>query len=153
MVREYVEYVNGKLYWIKKPCNKINVGQLAGSKCAGEYLAFKLFGQRYLIHQYVWELHNGAIPDGMLVDHINRNKHDNRIENLRLVTPSQNNANTDRGSMRNCYWNERVQMYQVRVQFKGKFYHAGKYFKCLEEAQQVAEKLRREVFGEFSPIL
>lgn len=153
MVNEYIKYVDGRLYWIKKPCRKILIGQEAGSKCAGEYLAFKLFGKRYLVHHYVWELHNGPIPDGALLDHINRDKLDNRIENLRLVTPSQNNANTDKGNNRNCYWNSRVGAYQVRVQYQGRFYHAGRYFKDITEARKAAAALRLEVFGEFSPIL
>lgn len=44
----------------------------------------------------VWEGFNGRIPDGYMVDHINRNKQDNRIENLRLVTRSQNVHNSKR---------------------------------------------------------
>lgn len=154
MVREYISYdaATGKLYWIKKPCRKIRVGQLSGSKCAGEYLAFRLFGVRYLNHQYIWEMHNGAIPEGMLVDHINRDKHDNRIENLRLATPSQNSANSNRFGNRNCYWNPRVNKWQVRVQYKGKHYHAGRYFSDIVEAREYAQQLRNKVHAEFSTV-
>lgn len=149
-LREYLEYRDGKLYWKRKSCNKVVVGKVAGSKCAGEYLAVKLFKQRYMVHHVVWWLHGGVIPDGMLLDHINRNKLDNRIENLRLVDTSENSANSSRYGNRNCYWNERVQAYQVRVQFRGEYYHAGKYFKSLSAAKEAAQQLRDEVHGKFS---
>lgn len=154
MVREYIRYepTDGKLYWIKKSCRKVVVGKVAGSKCAGEYLAFKLFGVRYLNHQYIWELHHGKIPGGMLIDHINRDKHDNRIENLRLATPSQNSANSNRFGNRNCYWNDRVEKWQVRVQYKGKYYTAGRYFSNIEEAREVAQQIRNKVHAEFSTV-
>lgn len=38
----------------------------------------------------VWELHNGPIPDGLVVDHLNGVRTDDRIENLQLVTTQEN---------------------------------------------------------------
>lgn len=38
----------------------------------------------------VWEAFNGPVPEGMQVNHINENKSDNRLENLNLMTPSEN---------------------------------------------------------------
>ena len=46
-------------------------------------------------HRLMWIHHNGTIPYGMEIDHINRDKGDNRIENLRCVTVSQNRKNRD----------------------------------------------------------
>lgn len=45
-------------------------------------------------HRFVWEMHNGPIPTGLEIDHINHIKDDNRIENLRLVDRSENMRNT-----------------------------------------------------------
>ena len=48
-------------------------------------------GQKiYRAHRFIWENFNGVIPDGMVVDHINENKGDNRLCNLQLLTPQQN---------------------------------------------------------------
>ena len=138
----------GYLTWKVSPSQKIKVGSVVGSKCRGEYLGFGYKGKKYSIHRVIWELHNGSIPVGYFIDHINRDKYDNRIENLRLATPSQNNANAARGKMRNCYWVEHAKAYQVRVQHKGKLYFAG-YYTDLEDAKVAAYQLRKEVYGEY----
>jgi hypothetical protein len=45
------------------------------------------------MHRMVYELHHGAIPEGLCIDHINRDTLDNRLSNLRLVTHQQNMTN------------------------------------------------------------
>ena len=47
----------------------------------------------YSIHRIIWEMFNGPIPTGMVIDHMNGNPWDNRIENLRVVTHRQNVQN------------------------------------------------------------
>lgn len=47
----------------------------------------------YYLHRVVWEYYNGKIPKNLMIDHINRNKSDNRIENLRLVDAKENRRN------------------------------------------------------------
>lgn len=45
------------------------------------------------VHRMIWEMLKGPIPEGLVIDHINQDKTDNRIENLRCVTYGENNAN------------------------------------------------------------
>ena len=47
----------------------------------------------YLVHRLVYLAFVGPIDEGMHIDHINRIRHDNRLENLRSVTPSENQRN------------------------------------------------------------
>ena len=55
-------------------------------------------GKRKLkyVHQLVLEAFEGPRPEGLVCDHINRDKLDNRIENLRYVTKQENHANAER---------------------------------------------------------
>ena len=57
------------------------------------YWSTQLDKKNVQVHRIVWVLNFGSIPAGMEIDHINRNPSDNRIENLRLVTRSQNGFN------------------------------------------------------------
>lgn len=45
----------------------------------------------FLVQRIVWESFNGKIPEGMQVNHINEDKHDNRLDNLNLMTSKENN--------------------------------------------------------------
>lgn len=48
----------------------------------------------FYIHRLIWETFNGSIPEGMEIDHINTNRSDNRLENLRLVSHRENCNNS-----------------------------------------------------------
>ena len=90
------DFEAGKLYWRASPCNPIPSGSEAGHISATGYVRVKLRGKRYMVHTLLWAMHTGAWPD-QLLDHVNGVGVDNRIENLRPATASQNMANRRRG--------------------------------------------------------
>ena len=85
------------------------------------YLYFKHNGKSKRLHRFIYELIGVDIPDDMEVDHINHNKTDNRWENLRLVSRSDNQRN--RGIQKNnksgvvgVYWHNASSRWEADLQ-------------------------------------
>ena len=97
------------------------------------------YKQRY-VHQWVWEAAHGPVPEGMMIDHKNRDRYDNRIENLRLISSSDNHANSNlrQGKwMRGVTFNsKRASPWQMQLQKGGKKV-ASSWHKC-EGAAHIA---------------
>lgn len=81
---KYLKYDNGRL--IRK-----SNGDTAGWVCDRGYINLEICGKRFKAHRVVFYMHYGYMPD--YIDHINGVRHDNRIENLREATLSQNGMN------------------------------------------------------------
>lgn len=97
MWRDIFYYNDGKLFWAVDVGRRIKKGSEAGSvsksKKSGERVRISIDGERYYRSRIVWEIHNGEIPHGMQVDHIDHNTMNDNISNLRLVRMSVNNKN------------------------------------------------------------
>ena len=83
-------------------------------------------------------MHNGPIPDGMQIDHINHTRNDNRIENLRLVSNSSNSKNRrilkrNTSGFNGVYFSNTFKRWIAEAMFNGVNYNLGKY-KNKEEA-------------------
>lgn len=65
-----------------------------GPKLVDGYAVVSFDGKTSLIHRLIWIWHAGKIPAGLHIDHIDGTAENNRIENLRLVTPSLNRKNS-----------------------------------------------------------
>ena len=91
--KEAVEYKDGALYWTKSVRFGINAGDRAGGVRQNGYRYVRYQNVQAAEHRIVWMLHHGEIPSHLVVDHINRDRADNRIENLRLLTNRENTSN------------------------------------------------------------
>lgn len=105
------------------------------------------------IHRAMWILTHGSIPEGHEIDHINGKPDDNRIENLRVCTRSQNcqNMKTRKDStsrVKGVFYDKVNDLWRGCVSFSKKRYYIGR-FKTLEEAKMAVENARMLLHGEF----
>lgn len=138
--KEYFYYKEGNLFWSKDIGYKIKRGKEAGCINTKGYKLVGLNRKTYKVHRIIYEMFNGEIPAGKQVDHIDRNKNNNKIENLRIVTDQQNKFNrginkNNTSGHRGVHWNVKSQKWQSRIQVGGRCIHLG-YFKNNLEAIQ-----------------
>lgn len=159
-LQELFYYSDGQLIWKDIKQRGFNkAGQLAGTLNKG-YLwvkSSKLKPHCMSVHRIVWLLHNDHIPDGMVVDHIDRNPLNNRIENLRLATRSQNCMNAVGKSSKISQlpkgvfvdWSYKgITKYRAQVCVAGVVYRVGNL--TLEAATLKALELQAQHFGVFN---
>ena len=92
-LKELFDYRDGQLFWRKGPKPGMADGSRAGCLVIGGYRKVRIDGRAIQENRAVWAWHHGEISEGLVVDHINRVKDDNRIENLRLLTNRENTSN------------------------------------------------------------
>lgn len=145
-------YENGNLYWkVKKGANALE-GKKAGSYSNTGYFNVVVNNVKYRLHRVIFMWHYGFLPKE--VDHINGDKLDNRIENLRAATKSQNLRNmkikkTNTSGYKNVSWRKDINKWEVHLMAFGKNKFIG-YFKDLELAGLVAQMAREKYHGEFA---
>jgi hypothetical protein len=129
LLHEMLDYQDGQLVWKNKPYNLVHLnGKVAGCMHKSGYRQIK-FGQiLYPAHRIMWIYHNGSISENMQIDHINGIKSDNRIENLRLVTPQQNCFNRSKFTAKGYCWNKAAQKWQATITVNGKNKYLGLFF-------------------------
>lgn len=141
MTFDRLTYKDGKLYWKN--------GKEAGTKTENGYIRVKYLGRSYMAHVIIWAMFHGSLPDHQ-VDHKNRVRDDNRIENLRLATHGENVANS---KMRSNNTSGDRGVYP-----RGDYFVVvcgGEYvghFASRSEAKDAYANKAKERWGEFAPI-
>lgn len=69
------------------------VGKVAGSKQRSGHVRVEINDSMYMAHRIIWKLAYGTIPDTMQIDHVDGDPSNNKLDNLRLVTNTQNQLN------------------------------------------------------------
>ena len=144
-------YKDGNLYW-KKPRSGIQVKDKAGSLDTKGYLRIRFNGKKYLNHRLIFLMHYGYLPE--MLDHIDQNKLNNCIENLRQSTREENSYNkplskNNKSGQKNVHWHTKSKRWVVSIGFNKKVKYIG-LFKDLELASLVAQEARDKYHKEFA---
>ncbi|QHA88189.1 HNH endonuclease [Serratia rhizosphaerae] len=82
------------LVWKQPLANRVKAGSVAGTLGKDGYWSVQVKGRKLAVHRVLWWLVNGEIPAGLCIDHIDGNRGNNRLDNLRLCSRAENNWNT-----------------------------------------------------------
>lgn len=105
------------------------------------YLRTQVKDNKVVLHQLAWVLVYGEVPS-MDIDHINGNKMDNRLDNLRLVSRGANLQNSK--VYRGFWWNKLAKKWSVAVKINYKAIHIG-YFDTELDARAAYIRAKREL--------
>jgi len=130
-MKHTIEQLRAELTYV--PQDGSFIRNRTGKKSAGTindngYRCLRVDGHTYNAHRLAWFIHHGEVPD--CLDHINQDKSDNRIKNLRVATRSQNRANTPkRSNNKSGYKGVRASgnKFCATIKYQGKAYHLGTY--------------------------
>lgn len=149
------DYIDGILYCKEKTnskSNKLKIGDKVGSLTASGYLRTRINYQEHYVHKIIFLMHYGYTP--RIVDHIDGNTLNNKIENLRYATLSQNQHNraaskNNTSGFKNVSWCKRTKKWQVNLAVNGKSMGFGR-FEDIELADLVAKEARDKYHKDFS---
>jgi hypothetical protein len=153
-VLDYIPETGMLLQKKKRP--KVKVGSIAGVVTPQGYRYIQLNGRKYAAHRLIWFIEYGCFPS-LFIDHIDGNKLNNHISNLREVTIKQNTEN--RGAQKNnkigikgVSYNKKLKKYVAQIQHQGINYYLGLH-ETPEQAKLAYQIKAKELFTHFPPDL
>lgn len=151
VAQEMFDYQDGQLIR-KYTKGSSRQGRVVGCPNAYGYLRINYRQKEYFVHQVVFLLHHGVIPK--IIDHIDGDNQNNRIENLRPATNGQNIANSklskrNTSGYKGVTWYAPRNKWGARLRCNNEVYFLG-LFATPEEAHAAYVKAANHYFGEFA---
>lgn len=145
----HYEPSTGVFTWKERPSKRIFSGTQAGYVGSQGYRYISILGKKYLEHRIAWFYVHGKMPE-KLIDHINHNRADNRIANLRQVSIQDNARNRKRNNQSRTqemgvHYDKRSKRFVAQIRVNGKKVFQ-RYFKTADEAIE-ARKAQAKLLG------
>lgn len=137
--------------WIRT-ARVVKAGDVAGVLDSRGYRQIGVGGRVYLAHRLIWAYVTGVWPT-TLIDHINGNRDDNRWDNLREATPSENKANsklmrTNTSGLKGAFFRKDIGRWVATIGKHRTRRHIG-FYDSAEEAHAAYAAEARRLNGEF----
>lgn len=134
--------------------NSRYAGRPVGAKDAEGYLITSVKGRVIKLHRLIWIYVHGDIPEGIEIDHINGDRQDNRLSNLRLATDQQNAVNAgvridNKSGYKGISWHKRIGKWQAQINISGKRVSLG-YFNDPKTASNAYRERAQAIHGEYA---
>jgi len=151
-IKELFEYKDGELYWKMSFNQKIVIGSKAGGLHRHGYMNIQINKKKYKTHRLVFLYHYGYLPKE--IDHIDNDKTNNNIDNLRPATRSENMKNMgfhskNKSGAKGVSWHKASNRWTVQLMVNNKKKYFGIY-KDIELADLVAQEARNKYHKEFA---
>ncbi len=137
----------GQFIWLNAPSRRTKKGSIAGGVKPHGYIIISINANKYLAHILAWIYVNGDYPKEQL-DHINHNRADNRIANLREVTLTENARNRGKcarntSGVLGVIWDKKNNRWHASIGVDAKTVFLGRYveFSDAVNARKNAEVL------------
>lgn len=153
----------GEFNWLRKAgssradlaWNGQRAGRVAGCISGSGYNTIGVCGRLYQAHRLAWLCVYGRWPVGD-IDHINGDRADNRISNLREATRSQNNCNrgatsANTSGYKGVFFKKHGSRWQAQIKINGRIKHIG-YFPTPEAASVAYTEAALRLHGEFARV-
>ena len=153
LINKLFEYKDGKLIRkITTASNAIAATEAGNFDVSQGYWRVYIEGKKYKVHRVIFFMHHGFWPK--FVDHIDNNPKNNKIENLREATISQNLQNKPKptrntSGYKNVYFNKNLKKWFVTFKLEKKLNYFG-YFDKKEDAIKKSIEVREQLHGEFA---
>ena len=150
-LQELFDYRDGQLYWKERIHSSIDLSKPAGHIGKDGYRRIQIERKLYKSHRLVWKYHYGKDPKEF-IDHIDGNKSNNNIKNLREATRQQNNFNkiTQKNNKLGIKGVSKIgNKYTATIFINDKRKYLG-FFDTIEEARLAREEAEKKLFKEFS---
>ena len=152
LLKNHLRYEDGFLYWTDFSIRPNAKTTALGTLLPNGYFYVRFFKKAAYVHRLVFLYHFGYLPK--FVDHINGNKQDNRIENLREATRSQNMINVGKSTLnksgyKGVSFNKKMNKWTAQIKQNNKHFYLG-HFDSPEKAHETYRKKATELYGEFA---
>jgi len=139
---------DGVLIWKRPLSHNIKPGDLAGTINNKGFVHVQFNKFKIVAHRIVWAIIKREDPLELQIDHINENKQDNKIANLRKATKKQNACNQK--AVKGYYFSKRQKKWKAAIRLNGKKKHLG-YFDTEQQAREAYLRAKEKLHGEFMP--